>query len=535
MKKTTTKKHPPKNNSLFTFVMKHIGRDGVYDESGLPDQTEIPYTWGNEDAEMFSPHEGTTCEMARQEILMSLKAWLTIPSASNKEDLYNLVLSTPMIIVFKSLSKALLKEKLPFELVKLADEWLHEARHREVIKFAYLLCGVIGLDKIRTLYSRKLYDDLFKMAICEEFTLYLCTACYFSYIRPQQKIWYLLRHTNGWGKVFTLSLADFNTEQKQMWLLMHGLELRIFWPPVAPLIISGSRLTQRLQTPSCTYDFYKYAMNAISQYLLFLTPDESQEQYKLSSLLPRQVNFNVTDMITNILRLAEPFMEDPKNVTDVLSIAEWLRGVIADENWDIMEPNTCHLLIGKCEQIIYQRDWLPVINEELFDENGVLDADVAELASGIYVDIWDRVFTYLCAHPTDPTAISFCLHPCRDKDLSDPTLPALTKLRVQKVIDYINKNEIQVVKDEQALVMITSFIEDYPGSCTGMLILALTSLSEGSRGLAALTLTHWEASDLTPAIKLALIKAQQLTHNPFIAVVIEQLLNPVPEEPFEYN
>lgn len=535
MKKVTTKKQTQKSTSLFTFVMEHIGRDGVYDETRLPDQKELPYTWGNEDAELFSPHEGPAIEMAKQEVSMCLKAWLTIPSAGNKEALYSLVLSTPMIMIFKSLSKELLKEKLSFELVKLADEWLHEAQHREVIKFAYLLCGVIGLDKIRTLYSRKLYDDLFKMAICEEFTLYLCMACYFSHIRPQQKVWYLLRHTNGWGKAITLSLADFNTEKQQMWLLMHGLELRIFWPPLAPLIIMGSKLPQRLQVPSCTYDFYKHAMNAISQYLLFLTPDESQEHYKFGTLLPRQFNFSVLDLITDILRLAEPFMDNPKNITDVMSIAEWLRGVLADENWDLLEPNTCHLLLGKCEQIIYQRDWLPVINEKLFDENGVLDADVAELASGIDVDIWDRVYTYLCEHPNDHNAISFCLHPYHDEDLSDPDLPAVTKLRVQKIIDYINKNEIQLVKDDTSLSMVTSFLEDYSGSCASLLILALSSLSEPIRGIAALTLTHWDASDLTPAIKLALVKAQHLNQNFFTRLVIDTLLSPTPEDPFEFN
>ena len=68
---------------------------------------------------------------------------------------------------------------------------------------------MIGLDKIRTLYSRQLYDDLFTMALCEEFTLYLCLACHISHLRPQQKIWYLLRRTSGWGRALALALADF--------------------------------------------------------------------------------------------------------------------------------------------------------------------------------------------------------------------------------------------------------------------------------------------------------------------------------------
>ena len=199
MKKTLTKATPKTKNSLFEFVLRHLDEKGWYDASNLPDHPEHPYTWGNDDAETFSPNLAALSEGAVDEIMAMLKHWQDIPSARNKKELYDFMKDAPMVVLFGLLSKKMLQQKLSFELVKLADEWLHTSPDREIIKFSYLICGVIGLDKIRTLYSRQLYDDLFTMALCEEFTLYLCLACHISHLRPQQKIWYLLRRTSGWG------------------------------------------------------------------------------------------------------------------------------------------------------------------------------------------------------------------------------------------------------------------------------------------------------------------------------------------------
>jgi hypothetical protein len=158
----------------------------------------------------------------------------------------------------------------------------------------------------------KISEDLFTLALCEEFTLYLCLACHISHIRPQQKIWYLLRHTCGWGRALALALADYKTDRQQTWLLAHGLELRIFWPPLAPLIIIESLLIKRLQVESCSEKFYKQVVQVVIQYLLFLSPVEDEPEYKFGTFVPQQFNIDLADLLSNLLRLSAPFVVKPE-------------------------------------------------------------------------------------------------------------------------------------------------------------------------------------------------------------------------------
>ena len=530
MKKIMSKTTPKTKNSIFDFVTRHVDEFGEYDASPMPDLPDHPYSWGNDDAEAFSPDLTEISEGAVEEIMLLLKNWQNIPSAQNEDELYSFMKDAPMVILFWPLSKKMLQQKLSFELIKLADEWLHTSPDREIIKFCYLLCGVIGLDKIRTLYGKQLYEDLFTLALCEEFTLYLCLACHLSHIRPQQKVWRLLRHTSGWGKALTLALGDYKTERQQLWLLYHGMELRIFWPPLSPLIILESKLPKRLQAPTCTTKFYQHASELISMYLLFLLPSEKLPEYKFGTFLPQQFNINLQEMLRNFLRLAPSFVGQPENVVDILNIKNRLTEILETSRWDLLNPNTCNTLIGVCDQLIYSRDWQPVIDQQLFTPYNRLNISIADLASGIDIDVWDRVFTYLQQHPTDGFALDFCLHAYTEGEEEELTkYPVLSPSRIDKLFAFFTKNEVIFLNKEEALLVVLTFVHDHPGKGASLLILALTSLSDAARGLAAMSLSQWDPQLITPSIRMAIVKALHLNINPFIKVLLEHILNPEEE------
>ncbi|MCH4158308.1 MAG: hypothetical protein LKF34_06920 [Acidaminococcaceae bacterium] len=526
MKKTLTK-HPTKTkNSLFEYVLHHLNENGWYDASSLPDHPDHPYTWGNDDAETFSPSLAELSDGAVEEIIAMLKRWQDIPSARNKKDLYEFMKDAPMVVLFGLLSKKMLQQKLSFDLVKLADEWLHTSPDREIVKFSYLICGVIGLDKIRTLYSRQLYEDLFTMALCEEFTLYLCLACHISHIRPQQKIWYLLRHTCGWGRALALALADYKTDRQQTWLLAHGLELRIFWPPLAPLIIIESLLIKRLQVESCSEKFYKQVVQVVIQYLLFLSPVEDEPEYKFGTFVPQQFNIDLADLLSNLLRLSVPFVVKPSYAVNILAIRDRLQEIVENASWDLLNPNTCNTLISTCDQLIYSRDWEPIITKKLFTTKGELDTDVAELAAGINVDVWERVFNFLQQHPTDPAALSFCLHAYPEGNPAETPYPVLDRERMHELFEFISRNELTFINDEESLLLVLTFVHEHPGRGASLLILALTCLSDAARGLAAMSLDRWDPNLITPAIRMAVLKALHLNKSPFIKMILSHILNP---------
>lgn len=523
MKTTNTKN----KNSLFSFVLAHLTTKKVYDGTTLPDIPDQTYAWGNDDAELFSPDLSEESLQVAEEINQLLQAWINIPSLDNKRRLYAKVRQTPIILIYKRMAELLHGQKLPFEILKLAEEWLYNASDREVLKFVYLLCGAIGLEQVRKLYSQKLYDDLFTLALCEEFTIFLCLACHFNKLRPQKKMWYIVRRTSGWGKAISLALLDFKTDKQQLWLLNHGLDLRIFWPPLAPLIITESNLAKRLKTKTCTLDFYRQCSRVIIQHLLFLVPYDGIPEYKFGSFRASnsQFTFNLEEILENFLRLAKKHATIPERVLSIMTVKDRLEDIILSESWNLLSPNVCNHLIGKCDLIIYAKNWHPVIKKELFRANGSLNSDVAELAAGINIDVWDEVFAYLQKHPLDPFALTFCFHAYPEGTHNPPNMPTITPARVRQLMKFIVLNERLFMNNEEALLYVLTFIQEHPGQGEGIIILALTSISDYPRGLAALALSRWTKKQITPAIRLALLEALHLNNNNFINVLLNSLLS----------
>ena len=57
-------------------------------------------------------------------------------------------------------------------------------------------------------------------------------------------------------------------------------------------------------------------------------------------------------------------------------------------------------------------------------------------------------------------------------------------------------------------------------------MLALTCLSDAARGLAAMSLDRWDPKLITPAIRMAVLKALHLNKSPFIKMILSHILNP---------
>ena len=215
--------------SLYLYVVEHIDSKGNYDASPLPDNLMREYTYGTEDAAMFrSKTEDGDMEQAKD-------------TQKTKNNLYEKVYTTPIITVFFALAGQLRGEKLSYDLLHLAQEWFYTAKDREAVKFAYLICGLIGLDQVRKSFSEHLYNDLFTMARCEEFTIFLCMACQLSEIRPQKELWF-------------------------------------------PVIIRESQLPQLLQQEEIPEDIYLAAANVIITYLIFLLPDRDPAEDNIENL-----------------------------------------------------------------------------------------------------------------------------------------------------------------------------------------------------------------------------------------------------------
>lgn len=518
-------------NSLYLYVVEHIDSKGNYDGSPLPDNLMREYTYGAEDAAMFRPRSDDSNMEEAKDIYLLMKAWLKQPTQENKTILYEKIYTTPLITVFFSLAGQLRGEKLSYDLLHLAQEWFYTAKDREVVKFAYLICGLIGLDQVRKSFSEHLYNDLFTMARCEEFTIFLCMACQLSEVRPQKELWFLARHTEGWGKAITLLMLQYRTPAQRHWLLKKGLELRIFWPPLAPVIIKESELAQTLQQDEITEDIYLAAANVIIIYLIFLLPNQNPttNPFEISMMMP--VHIALEPLLRDFLRHAKTYAKTPKNLLTIFAIKDRLELLATEKKGTSLTTNAAQLLIGQCDSLIYYKDWEPEIRTSLFDKKGNLNSEIVDFAADLGIDIWPDVIRFYNEQPKDHTALRYLMFadPGEDEKRIDT--------RRHLFLDCAQAHLRQYMEDEDLLINFAHYLRDYPGEGESLLQACLTSIYEHAIGMAALSVSAWPRDKVPVTLKKAVIQAIKLNHNPFIDLVLKSIIDEriSPPADFEYG
>ena len=530
MPTTITKTNTTTNyNSLFLYVIDHLDKDGRYDGSPLPDNLMREYTYGAEDAAMFRPKVNDRTMEEAKDIYLLLKEWLKNPTQKNKSNLYEKIYTTPLITVFFALAGQLRGEKLSYDLLHLAQEWFYTAKDREAVKFAYLICGLIGLDQVRKSFSEHLYNDLFTMARCEEFTIFLCMACQLSELRPQKELWFLARHTEGWGKAITLLMLQYRTPAQRRWLLKKGLELRIFWPPLAPVIIKESDLARTLQQEDIPEDIYLAAANVIITYLIFLIPSQNPTENPFENSLMMPVHISLEPLLQDFLRHAGKYALTPKNLLTIFAIKDRLELLAMEKKGAALTANAAQLLIGQCDSLIYCKDWEPEIRASLFDENGSLNSEIVDFAADLDIDIWPDVIKFYNENPKDHTALRYLMFAEAGGDWK------CIDTRRHLFLDCAEAHLKQYMEDEDLLINFAHYLKDYPGEGEPLLQACLTSIYEHAIGMAALSVSAWPRDKVPVKIKKAVIQAMQLNQNPFIGLVLQSIIDERVAAPTEFE
>ena len=506
-------------NSLYLYVVEHLDSKGNYDGSPLPDNLMREYTYGAEDAAMFRPKGDNINMEEAKDIYLLLKAWMKHPTQKNKNNLYEKIFTTPLITVFFSLAGQLRGEKLSYDLLHLAQEWFYTAKDREAVKFAYLICGLIGLDQVRKSFSEHLYNDLFTMARCEEFTIFLCMACQLSEIRPQKELWFLARHTEGWGKAITLLMLHYRTPAQRCWLLKKGLDMRIFWPPLAPVIIKESGLTQMLQQSEIPEDIYLAAANVIITYLIFLIPNQNPTDNPFENSLMMPVHIALEPLLRDFLRHAKMYATTPQNLLTIFAIKDRLELLSLEKKGSALTANAAQLLIGQCDALIYYKDWEPEIRASLFDKDGNLNSGIVDFAADLDIDIWPDVIKFYNDNPKNHAAIRYLMFADAGGD------EKRMDTRRHLFLDCAETHLKQYMEDEDLLVNFAHYLKDYPGEGEPLLQACLTSIYEHAIGMAALSVSAWPRDKVPMKLKKAVIQAMQLNQNPFIGLVLQSIID----------
>ena len=516
-------------NSLFLYVVDHLDKNGRYDASPLPDNLMREYTYGAEDAAMFHPGTDDEDMEEAKDIYLLLKAWLKKPTQKNKAALYDKIFTTPLITVFFPLAAQLRGEKLDYALLHLAQEWFYTAKDREAVKFSYLICGLIGLDQVRRSFSENLYKDLFTLARCEEFTIFLCMACQLSEIRPQKELWFLARHTAGWGKAITLLMLQYRTQAQRTWLLKKGLDMRIFWPPLAPVIIKESRLAETLRQKEIPEDIYLAAANAIITYLIFLVPNQRPAENPFEHSLMMPVQISLEPLLQDFLRHAKAYAVTPKHLLTIFAIKDRLELLAVEKKGTALTANGAQLLIGQCDSLIYCKDWEPEIRASLFDSHGRLNSEIVDFAADLDIDIWPDVIRFYNSHPKDHTALRYLMFAETGTD------EKRINTRRHLFLDCAEAHLKQYMENEDLLINFAHYLKDYPGEGEALLEAGLTSIYEHAIGVAALSVSTWPREQVPVKLKKAVIQAIQLNQNPFIDMVLKSIIDERVQPPMDFE
>lgn len=507
-----TKTNPwQKDTSIFYYVKQHIDEDGFFVGDNLPKgeysfiNPAVGLELGAGDAFLIMSEDEDDTKIM-ESVYRAIKEYMLAPNEKNRDDLYQLVAFSQCVSYCESLVERLSKEKLPAFLLALAEEWLYEAPSREAVKFAIVICGLFDLNSAAQKKHKNIKDDLRLLARCDEFTYFVLFSFRLNNIEDELDLWNIIQTTYGWGRVHAMEAAKYNTPEEKNWLLRHGCELDVSYPAIALRCIQDGNMLAALQKPVIDEDLYRGILNALNNYLEFLLDfDAENENYPNLEIL------NTFGLLKELLRHAEHFSDSIEDMIGIINLSTSLQK-LADENcWETLDANNCHVLISLVEKIIYSKDWLPEIKIKLVNSDGSVNFLVADFAEALNIDIWEMLAALLRANPQISKLYTYLL------DTEDDE-------RYTEILNFARQHLYLYAEDEHAMQPILKSLETRPGTGEDLLIPALTSLYDWPRSCALDVLDVWGIEYLTPPLRAALLKANNLAQHTLLSLRIKFLL-----------
>ena len=500
-----------KGESLFPYVKKNIGVDGFYCGKDLPDRIisssdpNFSLELGTTDA-YLSMSSDIDNEKMQDDVYKKIMAFCEHSSAENEAQLYKTVCRCQCISYCETLIDSLAQEELPLKLVHLAENWLYNAPQREAVKFAIIICGIFNLDTMSRSYELDVKKDLMLLALCEEFTFYVIFALDMSNITTDDDLWEIISHTRGWGKIHAMESFTYDTVPKRDWLLSYGNDLSVAYPGIALLGIQEGHMLDFLQRPHLSSELYRGILKTLNNYVLFLIDYDSENEND-----PELPFCDTYTLIKECLRHSVEYNETLEDVILLANLSQELKALAANENWQAISANNCHLLISTTEKLIFHKDWLPEISIKLVNEDDSINYLAISFSFAVKVDIRPKLMHLLKANPLRTELYAFLLL-TRDKK------------KFNTVLNFARKHLNIYQNGEHTLDSLLLALSRKNGLGSEFVIAGLTSIYDSPRSYALNVLEGWDEEYITPEIKAALVRAKAMSQHPFLPLRIDALL-----------
>ena len=500
--------------SIFDYIKSNLDAEGFFTKENLEDRAIVA---GDNEAllepgaaDAFLASNSQAEEAAGSvgiQIYQVLQAYAEDPTPENATMLYMGISSTPCILYYESLVDQLSEQRIPQPLWELAREWLYEASSRETVKLAIVICGLYMLNEQDLVVNWQLKKDLLVLARCEEFTSFVIYALELCHQLDQKDLWDMLQHTMGWGKLCAMQAYQFDKPEDQAWLVVHGCDLTINYPAVSLLIFSKVDIPALLKEPHLEHPMFQGISHLLLNYLAFLL---GFQQLGISGeeKLPM---VDLFDLMQNFLRHAREYHTDLMDAAALINMAEGLRTMVDDECWDYLSMNQCHLLISDLESLVFATDWLPQIKANLLEKDGRVNLIVVHMAYALDLDIHRELWALLKADPSRTELYGFLL------DTDD-------KRRFNRVMKFAREHADEYLSEEYVMEPLLEALGEHPGEGEDLLEKALTSIYDSCRSTALGVLDSWPDKNWSPQMRLALLKAREMSQHPLLKLRVDVLL-----------
>lgn len=491
--------------TVYKFIIEHINNDGRFTEDGLCDEAEkknsLPL--GAWDANFYNYGKDTNHSLARK-IVKALRIYILEPEQVNYLRLTEVIKGHALSEYCNAFFHLIDRAEMNITLFNLAKKLFYEGEHREQVKLAYMLFSLKGMEYIKLCYV-KLWRDLVQVAHCEEFTFPFLFACHESNYFPQREVWELLGCTDAWGKIFCLMDCRCDSDAERRWLLRHGPELKVDYPPISLRLIEETRLEEFLKQ-ELDYDSYKGAATIMADYLAALprfASAEMAEHFNIASV-------NLYPMLKELLAHAKRLVTKAEDLLDIVHIVDALQYMQETNKPFQLSQNQCQALIAACDELLYDAKWREDLKPRLF-AGGKVNYGLCDYAFNTGLDIWQEIFAYWEEHVMETDLL--------------PYLLASTKERADLVLKRVTAHLKQYIGDELALLVPLRYLSDHPGEGIPIICAALKSMYDLPRGLACNALTTWGQSYITPLLRNALLTARRLSTDKMLTAHIDVLLH----------
>lgn len=515
MRKMETRTKPWKQGkSIFDYIKSNLDEDGFFTRENLEDRavvagdSDVLLEPGAADAYLASNSQAEeAANPVGDQIYQVLRAYAEDPTPENATMLYMGISSTPCILYYESLVDALSEDRIPQPLWELAREWLYEASSRETVKLAIVICGLYMLNEQDLTVNWQLKQDLMILSRCEEFTSFVIYALELSHQLEQKDLWDMLQHTSGWGKLCAMQAYDFAAPEDQAWLVVHGCDLTIDYPAVSLMIFSRVNIPALLSEPHLEHPQFQGISHILLNYLAFLLGFQQLEA-------PEDDKMPVIDLFSvleKFLKHAQEYHTDLMDGAALINMAEGLRTMVEDECWDYLTMNQCHILISELETLVFSQNWLPQIRANLLEPDGRVNLIVVHMAYALDLDIHRELWNLLKKDPRRTELYPFLL------DTQD-------KRRFNRVMKFAREHADEYLQEEYMMELLLQALEEHPGEGEDLLEKALTSIYDSCRGTALGVLDSWPDKNWSPRMRLALLRARDMSQHPLLKLRVDVLL-----------